>query len=224
MPDANALNRDALILAILGRRFPSASQTTNALRWLATAYQDVWDAMRSEQKLWTFEIVSLSSLAYTIGDSTPTMPADYADTLSLFDSQGTPLVRVPRYELEAMAVAQGAAPGTPYWYAVTGRQVTVYPTPSANGTLSHSYRRRLSHKESDGVTVTAGFMDEGSDYPLWDDHHSILIPRAQALGLMELNDPTWQTPQDEYERQLERMKSDYEEDLPQVQWPRDPWW
>ncbi|MBA2370737.1 MAG: hypothetical protein H0V71_03720, partial [Chloroflexi bacterium] len=44
MPDANALTYLQLQDAVLGRRFPAASQRANSKRWLATAYQDVWSA------------------------------------------------------------------------------------------------------------------------------------------------------------------------------------
>jgi len=77
--------------------------------------------------------------------------------------------------------------------------------------------RRLSHKESDD-SVAGGFFDEDTDYPLWDDHHSVLIPRAMAIGLQEINDPTWDQMQEEYERQLSRMKEDYTTLRPQKQW------
>lgn len=217
MPDANALNYLTLQDAVLGRRFPAASQRNNAKRWIATAYADVWNAQRADNQLWPFEVVSLSTLTLSAGDSTPTMPADYADTISLFDPlTGYALKRLPTEEIEWMSVDPNFS-GTPYVYGVQNRQIILAPTPTG-GTLRHTYRRRLAHKESDGVTVTAGFFDEDSDYPIWDDYHSILIPRATAIGLLEVNDPTWETPQAEYERQLDRMKEDYEAVRPQEQW------
>lgn len=208
--------------AVLGRRFPAASQRANAKRWLETAYTDVWNALRANGGLWTFELVSLSDLTVTGGDPTPTMPADYGDTLDLFDADGCKLERLGREDFEAYAVLPQGVSTTPYVYAVIDRKVHLAPTPAAM-TLKHSYRRRVSHLDSDGTTVAAGFMDEDDDFPLWTDHHGLLIPRAYAIGLQELNDPTWEAPQAEYERQLSRMKDDLEYRRPQRQWGRTRW-
>lgn len=203
MPDANALNRDALVAAILGRRFPAASQTTNALRWLATAYADVWSAAE-----WTFKRVSLSNLSVTAGNEKPAMPADFSETVGLFDQYGDELTRLSQEQFEhefAADLALGTT-GAPWAYMCVDGKLTLGPKPNATTTFKHSYMRRLSHLQSDQVTVAAGFMDAGTDYPLWPDHHSILIPRAVAIGLQEINDPTWEGPQQEYERQLARME------------------
>ena len=217
MPDVNALNYLALQDAVLGRRFPAASQRNNAKRWLNTAYQDVWSSAD-----WTFKRVSLSTLALTAGDSTPDMPSDYGDTIELYDpQQGYKLKRLSQEEFEQYAV-DPLFVGTPYLYSVINRQVTLAPSPGG-GTLRHSYFRRLSHREADGTTVTVGFMNEDDDYPLWDDHHAVLIPRATAVGLVEVNDPTWEQAQTEYERQLARMKEDYEQRRPAKQWGAACW-
>jgi len=101
----------------------------------------------------------------------------------------------------------------------------------------HEYRvglvpasvRELTHHGHEVLVETnagagCGFMDEDSDYPLWDDHHSVLIPRATAVGLIEVNDPTWEQAQEEYERQLMRMREDYEYERPQQQWAKSCWY
>lgn len=206
MPDANALNLAALRAAVLGRRFPAASQTTNATRWLATAYSDVWNADD-----WTFKRVSLSSLAVVAGDETPTMPVDYGETLALFDQYGDELERMSQSRFEAVFAADFAlnVRGAPWAFMVVNGALTLGPRPSLTATFTHSYQRRVSHLQSDQATVQAGFMDADGDYPLWSDHHSVLIPRAVSIGLQEINDPTWQEPQQEYERQLARMSADH---------------
>lgn len=208
MPDANALNRGALVAAILGRRFPAASQTTNAQRWLNTAYQDVWDAFD-----WTFKRVSLSTLSIVSGDETPVMPSDYGDTYTLLDQNGEELTRMSQadFEWEFGPDLTATAPvGSPWAYTVVNRQIMLAPKPGITGDFKHSYRRRVSHLQSDQTTVAAGAMDADTDYPLWPDHHGILIPRAQSIGLKEINDPTWPGPQGEYELQLDRMLHDLE--------------
>jgi hypothetical protein len=206
MPDTNAINRGALVTAILGRRFPAASQTTNALRWLGTAYSDVWHASD-----WTFKRVSLSNLSVVAGTRTPTMPTDYGESLLLVDQYGDELERMPQEQFEATFASDFAlnVRGAPWAFTVVSGQLILGPIPSTTATFLHSYQRRVSHLQSDQATVQAGFMDADADYPLWSDHHGVLIPRAVAIGLQELNDPTWQEPQQEYERQLSRMEEDH---------------
>ena len=223
MPDANALTYLQLQDAVLGRRFPASTQRTNSKRWLASAYSDVWTAPRADDRMWSFELMFLVDLAITAGDSTPTMPADYGDTIELRDADGAELKRLDAADF-ARQFAALTTSESPWAFTVVGRVVHIGPTPGANATFKHTYRRRLSHRESDYTTVTGGFMDEDSDYPLWDDHQSILIPRATAIGLQELNDPTWEQAQEEYERQLSRMRADLDYVLPQTGWPSYPGW
>lgn len=219
-----ALNRGALVTAILGRRFPS-SQTGNARRWLDTAYADVWAAGKTLEEGWPFEYVSRASLTIAAGNGTPTMPAAFSDVRGLWDAQGNELEQLNPQDFEdlfAQTLAV-ATTGTPTSFAVINRQITLAPVPSGGATFKLSYRRRLAHREVDLTTVTAGPMDEDDDYPLWDDHHALLIPRAQAIGLLELNDPTWQQQQAEYERQLDRMIDDYRPVPVAEQWGRVCW-
>lgn len=205
MADANALTRADLVTAILGRRFPSSTQTTNARRWLNSAYLQVWSAHP-----WTFETVSLANLAVTVNNRTPTVPTDFADVLDLYDDAGWPLVRMNERDYER-AYASGivaAAAGQPAAFTVIDRQILLGPIPQASATYKLSYRRRLSHRDT-ALAVVAGAMSVDTDYPLWSDHHAVLIPRAAAIGLAEINDPTWQLQQQEYERQLQLMVLDY---------------
>jgi len=219
VPDANALNYLALQDAVLGRRFPAASQRPNAKRWLATAYQDVWSA-----EDWTFKRVSRASLTVTANDLTPGMPTDFGQMIALYDGFGDKLEylsqeRFERYFAPELILATS---GNPSFYTVVDRQIYLSSSPG-NTTFHISYVRRLSHKQSDQLTVAPGFMDDDIDYPLWDDNHSVLIPRATAIGLIELNDPTWSEAQAEYERQLDRMRFDYEERRPAIQWGMVSW-
>ena len=206
MADANALNFLALQDAVLGRRFPAASQRPNAKRWLATAYADVWGAAD-----WRFKRVSLSPLDVTSGEQTVPVPVDYEETLSLFDQYGDELTRMAEEDFERTFAADFANSivGAPWAYTVVDGNLILGPRPNVTTTFSHSYKRRLSHLASDQQTVQAGFMDADIDYPLWRDHHSVLIPRAVSIGLQELNDTTWQQPQQEYERQLARMQAQH---------------
>jgi hypothetical protein len=218
MPDANSLTYQALQNAVLGRRFPAATQTDNAKRWLSTAYTDVWTAVD-----WTFKRVSRQALTMTNADSTPTMPADFGQVLDLYDDSGVPLVHLGQDEFEGTYgdVLINSQTGLPEAYMVVNRQIHVAPLPTGT-TFYLSYVRRLSHRQANG-DVAAGFMIEPDDYPLWDDHHALLIPRAVSIGLQEINDPTWSGPQEEYERQLARMERDYVVEYPARQWGAISW-
>lgn len=205
MPDANALTRADLVTAILGRRFPAATQTTNARRWLATAYADVWHAAD-----WTFKRVSRATLAVTAGDETPTMPAAFADAIKLYDDLGNEIPRLSQEVFEqryASSIVAGER-STPDAFAVVDRQIILGPRPVSSANFLLSYRRRLASRTAT-LAVQAGIMALDTDFPLWDDHHSILIPRAQSIGLVELSDPTWQLAQQQYQLELERMIEDY---------------
>lgn len=215
------LNRLQLRDAVLGRRFPASSQATNALRWIDTAYADVWTALQADGRMWSFELVFRANFAVT-ASATPTMPADFADAIELRDDAGNKLQRLSAQEFSEEFGVDSS--GGSWAYTVANRQIHLGPTPGASATFKLTYRRRLSHFQSNQTTVVAGFMDEDGDYPLWPDHHGILIPRATAIGLQEVNDPTWQAPQEEYERQLARMRADLEHTEPQTQWPAASWY
>jgi hypothetical protein len=218
-PDANALTFLQLQDAVLGRRFPPSTQRTNSKRWLATAYQDVWSA-----EDWTFTRVTRATLAIVAGDSTPTMPADFAEALSLYDSFGAILPYLSEDQFERAYADQlvlgQVGPATAY--TVVDRQIQLAPVPGGNVNFALSYRRRLSCRDT-ALAVKAGMMSIDSDYPLWSDHHSVLIPRATAIGLTEINDPTADAAQAEYEKQLDRMKDDYPQTIPQRQWGAVCW-
>lgn len=217
MADVNALTYKMLQDAVLGKRFPETSRT-DAKRWLSTAYQDVWGAAD-----WTFAHVTREALAITSGDNTPALPTTFADVIALYDDDGAKLLRLDqeRFERTYGDVLVDATVGAPEAYMVVGRALYLAPIPDTTATFSLSYRRRMFFRTTGGV-VSGGMMVNDSDIPGWDDHHSVLIPRASAIGLMELNDPTFGPLMDEYERQLSRMKDDYEMSRSAFQWAMSP--
>lgn len=210
----NTLTFVELQNAVLGKRFPQSS-LGDTKRWLATAYQDVWAAYE-----WPFRIVSRAPLALTVGEQ-PTVPADFADAQDVFDQYGCALERMEQRTLEEFYgdIFAFSLTGLPEAYTVVDRQLILAPLSSVTAGFTLSYRRRLCCRNADG-TVAAGMMVNDTDYPVWDDHHSLLIPRAQVVGLQELNDPTYAMALQEYERQLSRMQDDYRPARVPVQWPK----
>lgn len=218
MPDVNALTYLNLQDAVLGRRFPASTQRSNAKRCLAVAYQDVWSA-----EDWTFKRVSRSSFAIpgTGTGTKPQMPADFGHAIALFDDQGHEIEPASEDSLERFYSAS-ALTGRPDVFTVVNRQIILSSDP---GTVTYqlSYQRRLSSRTA-ALAVQAGMMNVDGDYPLWDDHHGVLIPRAQAILYLELWDPSFADVQAEYERQLARMKDDYAQERPLRQWARQAWY
>lgn len=148
--------------------------------WLKAAYTWVWNAAE-----WSFKQVDMTSLAVTAGDSTPTMPSDFGTVRRIFDNQGSELRELDpdAFEREFQAGIISGERGNPWAFKVVNRQYTLGPTPSASATFQHSYERRICHLETDGSTITAGFMDEDDDLPLWPvDHHMILVYHAAMVG------------------------------------------
>lgn len=214
MPDANALTYLNLQDAVLGRRFPATTQRSNAKRCLATAYVDVWNA-----EDWTFKRVSRASFAVT--SATPTMPTAFGQAIALFDDAGNEIEQLPEELFERYFTNPANTSGVPSAFTVVNRQIILSSNPGTV-TFQLSYKRRLASRTS-ALVVQAGMMVADGDYPLWDDYHAVLIPRAQAILYLELGDPSFQDVQDEYERQLDRMGEDYAQERPLRQWARQAW-
>lgn len=221
MADVNALTYLNLQDAVLGRRFPASTQRANSKRWLASAYQDVWGAFD-----WPFRRVPRATFNVTGGQSNQTAPTDFADVIRIQDNYGISLERFSEEDFEdiygPVLLGLATATGIPQAFTVVNRTIYLAPVPSGSLSYTLTYRRRLSSR-TNALAVQAGMMSADTDYPLWDDHHAILIPRAQAIGLQELSDPTWQGAQQEYERQLDQMKDDYRPEPPVEQWGADRW-
>jgi len=204
--------------AVLGRRFPPASELTNVKRWIGTAYQDVWDADD-----WDFKKVSFENLA--VSGATVALPGNVAEVTGLYDNFGGKLERYSQEDFERFysgnfAVSGSVSASPPPAYMVLAGSIKL--SNSASGTYLLSYNRRVSHKLAAG-TITLGLMVLDTSVPFWDDHHGLLVARAQAIGLQEINDPTYSGPQQEYERQLVRMKQDQITKQPAYQWASESW-
>lgn len=197
-------------------RFP-AQRLADARRWLAAAYSAVWDTAD-----WTFKSVYDEDLAVLAGNPRPTLPATFASVLGLYDQKGNRLSSCQPEEFQDLYQSQTTA-GTPQAYMVVDRRIVLGPTPSASATFSLSYRRRLCHRDAN-KNLIAGFFDdtETTSIPLWDDHHYLLIPRAQIVGLKTLNDPSWPQLLDEYTTLMSGMVNDYLDYPPEpLQYGRD---
>jgi hypothetical protein len=207
------LNYGELRTAIQENRFPSSDPISD---WLGAAYSDVWNAAN-----WTFKRVSRANL-YTTADglssgtpsATPSMPAAFADiTSGVFDDTGCKLKQLTEFEFERLLTEQTPTTGRPSHFMVVNRQITFWPTPASAYLFKVSYRRRLATRTSVGA-VQAGFFQNDTDLPLWDDHHYLLVLRAKLIGLRDRSDPTASDLEGEFSRLLSAMQTDYVEARP----------
>lgn len=158
----------------------TAANVTSQNEWLRAAYVWVWNYAR-----WAFKQVDMTNLTVVAGDATPAMPSDFGSVRQILNEDGDPLVEMTPEEFDRrfQAGAIDGETGKPYAFKVVNRVVTLGPVPDASAAFKWSYERRVSHLETDGSTVTGGFMDEDDDLPLWpDDHHSVLVFHAAMIG------------------------------------------
>lgn len=205
MTDTNALSYVNLQDAVIEKRFPSSARGS-VKQWLAMAYSNVWDAAD-----WQFKHVQRAPL--TVSSSQPTTPAGLAKVTRIYDDLGDPLEQLDQHTFDDWYADPSLGTGRPEAFTVVNRQIVVAPAPGSSYSFQITYVRRLAHKAADGA-ISEGFFTTDSDYPFWDDHHGILIPRAAAIGLKLRNDPTWEAVQDDYLGQLELMVNDLAVDVP----------
>lgn len=208
MADASQLTYASLQAYVKERRFPD-SLTGAVQAWLAAAYQDVWDAADWDFKQVPRQTFYTSSDATSNGTATakPRMPGDFAYSRRLYDENGYPVDYMDADSFDD-DYASTTSTGAPEAFTVVNRQIILAPTPNRVYALSLPYRRRMAHKNTSGVVV-AGFLSADTDYPLWDDHHYLLVPRAKTLGLQSIGDPTWTDLHADYQQRLGLMVGDY---------------
>lgn len=188
--------------AVRGKRFPS-SMDGSINRALGTAYADVWTAAN-----WPFKRVFRASLA--VSSLNPTLPADFRSPIQVMDDLGGELLEYSYEEFNKIYSygIQNNMKGRPEaWCHFNG---VMYFAPVANTSFNFylTYHRRLCSRDTNG-NVQAGFLSADTDYPAWDEHHGVLIPRAMEILLLEMGDATATVQAGEFQRQLESMKDQY---------------
>lgn len=175
------------------------SQRAYVIRWINQVYQQVWVAAD-----WHFKYIYSNNLNVVAGSSTPVLPGDFGNVISVFDDQGFQLTYLTPQEFSSLWRGNTGT-GKADTYTVVGGTLHLGITPSTSLTYTMDYMRRVSHLD-DGVTAAAGFMDSDNDTPLWDsEHHYMLVPGAMALGMKESNDFTFGPLEEEYKMGLAAM-------------------
>ena len=197
--------------AVEGDTIPA---TQPVAQWVAAAYTSIWSAAP-----WTFKRVSgvpfyatADGTATGAASATPTMPADIADTLVLTDQNGDELSQLGQQDFER-SFNSDVSTGGPTHFTVVDRQIRLWPVPDSAYQFTLSYKRRLATRDSSG-NIQAGFFKADTDFPLWDDHHYLIVVRAKLLGLKSLTDPTASALEDEYMDLLAAMREEYTQAVP----------
>lgn len=214
MADSLQLTYSQILTAVREERFPASSP---ADQWIAAGYLDIWNSGE-----WTFKRVDLATFWTTADglsngtpDETPLMPAAFAKAIVLLDDTGSEVTQVRQDDLNAMFTdpVSSVVTGRPQVYAVSNRQIALYPKPDRAYQFRLSYRRRVATRQTGGA-VQAGLFQADTDLPLWDDHHYIIVVRARILGLRDRSDPTNSDLLDDYGMMLAAMREEYMEELP----------
>lgn len=183
-------------------------------RWLDTAYLWVWNSRDTAGApvKWSFEQADQVALVVIGADNTPTMPADFGDALWIMDDQGSELEEMEPEKFDRIfqpGVTAGATAPRPWAFKSVNRQVTFGPEPSVGATYTMSYRRRVSHYNAAGAVVAGTFTDD-RDYPLWPDHHMVLVYHAALTGHAMRSNPFSQMFQLLRDDALQQMRNDLE--------------
>jgi len=174
------MNRASIVAEVLQNGFDPGSDIAHARRWVDAAYAWVWNAHN-----WEFKQVSPITMAVVSGDDTPTVPADYGDSLRIFDSTGNYLEQLDPHVFDMIFVPGQIAvtTSTPIAWKMENRVITLGPVPNASVNFRAAYKRRLAHLLADGTTVTAGPMVLDSSQPLWEtSHHMVIVFAATVIG------------------------------------------
>lgn len=184
--------------------------------WLDSAYLWVWNARtpRGVPIRWSFEDVDQAALPVVAG-SQPATPDDLGQVAWILDQNGDPLREMAADEFDAAFGEDtvNGITGQPVAFKVVNRTITLGPKPGVTGTFTVSYRRRVAHYNGSSI-VTAGTFTDDNDFPLWPDHHLILVHAAALIGHSGRSNPFSQLYQALRDEALQAMRSDLEAEAP----------
>lgn len=198
------------------------ASVTRQNNWIDAAYMWVWNARtRSGTPVrWSFDRVDQATLAVVAGTAAPTMPSDFGKALWIEDDQGTPLRELDAESFDRTFAGDSinAVTGQPFAFKVVNRQVTLGPIPAATASYRWSYERRVAHFNVSDV-ATGGTFTVDTDYPLWPDHHMVVVFAAAAIGHALNSNPAAVTMEGLRDDALLAMRADLEvESAPGAVW------
>jgi hypothetical protein len=191
---------DEIVDEVLGTRFDE-SQRTFAKNWVNARLLKVWNTPGVR---WEFVYTRDEALAVTASAASLDLDAIVGTVEDVYDDDGNPLLELSKREYDEGAYSTTSS-GTPTAYTVVGRQLLLYPTPSASKTFKFTYNRRPYHLDDSG-DVVVGPMSDDDDTPPWNDsYHHILVPGGVAAGLLYENDPAFAAFEQEFTDELDAM-------------------
>lgn len=199
-----------------------AGRRENIKKWINSRYRLVF-GMRD----WPFRHVYRESVTIdgTGAVSATVSPLRRAFALELA-SDGSALNFVQPSVMREEFLANNTNSGVPVDYMQIDNVLQVRPVPSGSVAASLSYQRAVCCFKQDG-TIRAGGMVADDDYPLWpQEHHYLLVTGGMAVGLKNVNDPTWEALDQEYGMALDLMLDDLfpADTYGNLQYGRQPSW
>ena len=172
---------------------------SNTKLWLNQRYQQLFNL-----RDWPFRQVSREPVTMANGGFTTLTPFRRIVAVELSDGSSLPYMTPSDMRLSYPTNSTQAPP--PQNYTTLNGVVKV--APAADVPAFCSYQRAVCHYDEQGTVVAGGFALD-YDYPLWpEEHHYLLILGAMATGLKNVNDPTWQSVEQEYQGAVDQMIDD----------------
>lgn len=185
----------------------NAQQTSSIQRWVNDRYAALWAADE-----WIFKYGKANVTATAGSNLISDLPSDFGVSLGLWRADGYPLRWVPPRDFESLYQGSTDTAG-PQFFTVINQAVIVGPT--SNETSSNYlllYEKRMTPLVADG------------DIPaIPPQHHYLLVVGALAMGLMLLNDFTFQFVEGQWQQGIEEMRREWLVDQrgEVAQWGRD---
>ena len=174
----------------------------NAVLWIQHRYRQVF-GLRD----WPFRQVSREPVTTGAGGSiTTASPLRRAYALEL--ASGDSLAYISPREMRTDYKVGTALTGPPQVYTQIGGLLQTQPPLPSGASVFVSYQRAVCCFDDHGL-IRAGALSGAADTPLWpEEHHYLLVLGGMATGLKNVNDPTWESLEQEYQLSIDAMIDD----------------
>lgn len=180
------------------------TQRPSVKRWVNLAYAKIW---HSDE--WTFRWAETTVLA-PAGIAALTEPVDMHRVFSISDDTNGKLSYLTPDDFQQQFFGETST-GTPGYFTVLNRQVTLGPIPDQDITYDLIYEKTFTELVND------------ADVPgLPTEFHYVLVHGAMVIGLINENDFTFELPQRLYDEGLFSLRNGYVAEHPgKIQFKRD---
>lgn len=190
---------------IINFRF-NGGNVASAKLWVNARYGMVWN-----DRLWTFRLGE-TTVGVTANSAVVTLPADFGRAVSLFRSDGTPLVYIGPSDYDRTFYSTTPGSGTPDYYTVVNGAIKVGPAANVTDAAYDLIYQKKWVKLVNDADVPA----------IPEEYHYMLVHGGLATGLATVNDFTWEFQAQLYQEMLMSMRDNYVSDYGStVQYVRD---